>query len=286
MNALQKREAYLKVNNSSALRPLISGNASKNENLRKSPYKPKGQSKKNHRLNPEKIKELEVYYSMRRKSINTNDSPRRKLDLSMVEVFFPKEQNEAKNNKKNKKKSSSAISSKKRKLADIISKRDENYIKAKRNKVKNVLSAIVTITIVFIMLSTVLIRYAEISNQTYLNTKTEKEIQELEIELSKLDMDRALKEDLNSVQYAAASKGMTRPSADQVIFMAVNPELPDKYSEDNSAKDEEINQNNLTDNQSGNNSENNEKLQEKKGPIEILESFFSQIGKTLQGWLS
>ena len=293
MSALQQRsQTYRKANIPDIALSLRYGEISNIERLdaqRKKMLRVNA-AKKRLELDLEKIKELESYYSMRRSSMSKNSGIRRKIDTSMVSVLFPSYDDVADSkNKQNIKNAKSLLkkSSKKRKVVanDAVSKQNEAMKMQKAVNIKGTLSAVATIILVFLMLSTVLIRYAEISNQTYLNAQTEKKIQSLETEISKLDMDRALKEDLTSVQYAAATKGMAQPGDEQVIFVSVNPELPDRYTIEDTASagidaEETASEPTLNDAQTADNA----LTQSSSGPLEELNSFFAAIGKTLQGW--
>lgn len=88
-----------------------------------------------------------------------------------------------------------------------------------RSKSKGVVSTIFSILLVFLMLSAVLVKQADIAKQTYTNAQMESNISELQQELDKLKMDKALKEDLGSIQQRATELGMHHPNDDQVVFM-------------------------------------------------------------------
>jgi hypothetical protein len=151
---------------------------------------------------------------------------------------------------------------------------------------RGVVSTILSIMLAFMMLAGVLVKQAEISNQTYQNAQAEKRIAALQEELSKLDMDSALREDLTSVQYSAAARGMAQPADNQIVFVESEPELPDTYELAAAAP-----QNTITD-LSGNTDIRvsgavvNTGAEDKAGLIDRIGQFFKDAGAAIQGWIN
>ncbi|MEF9863531.1 MAG: hypothetical protein RR777_01165 [Christensenellaceae bacterium] len=99
------------------------------------------------------------------------------------------------------------------------------YTSAKR---KGVVSTIILIALVFAILSGVLIRFAQISDISYQNAQIQTRISALEQDLEKVQMDIALKEDLNSIkEKARTALGMTYPKDNQIFYLPAEEPITD-----------------------------------------------------------
>lgn len=92
-------------------------------------------------------------------------------------------------------------------------------------KKKGVFSTILTIALVFVMLAGVLNMYAQQSEVIYKNEQTRKEIETLQKDLEKYEMEIASKEDLNSIQIRAQELGMSHPKDNQIIYLPAENEV-------------------------------------------------------------
>lgn len=238
-----------------------------------------------------RISELENYYNMKRYSAQENRQAhnRRKInaayEVKPMQAHFKQKQHRAK--------MEAAPQAQPERddelLLETAPKADANANHAAQAapapRRRGIASTILSIALVFMMLAGVLVKQAEISNQTYLNSQAEKRIATLQEELSKLEMDKALKEDLTSVQYNAAARGMAQPEDDQVVFLEAEPELPDTYE-----PAEEAPQNTITD-LSGNTDIKvsgavvSTDAGSDAGIVNTIGKFFKDAGEVIKGWI-
>jgi hypothetical protein len=132
------------------------------------------------------------------------------------------------------------------------------------------------------MLAGVLTMQARISDVTYQNAQTENRISELQRELDKKYMDKALKEDLSSIQQRAAAKGMAHPADNQIVFVPAEADLPSQHQPrpeiTNSAEETE----------SAIVSEDADTISVKREGESVLGGvggFFTKVADTVEGWI-
>ncbi len=90
---------------------------------------------------------------------------------------------------------------------------------------KGIASTIFVILFTFVVLSGLLVRYANISNLSYNNAKIEANISAMEEELQKIQMDIALKDDLGSIQTRAQNElNMAHPGEERTVYVARDTE--------------------------------------------------------------
>lgn len=94
----------------------------------------------------------------------------------------------------------------------------------KKQRSKGAIALVVTVLIVFVMLAGVLIRSSQISNMTQQNAAIERSNAELQSQISEVQMQIALREDLNNVQDRAAAIGMEQPSDAQIVYVDLSDE--------------------------------------------------------------
>lgn len=88
-----------------------------------------------------------------------------------------------------------------------------------RSRIRGVISAALTIAIVFVLLTAVLAGQERLSDYSHQNAALEKSIRTLEESISKLKMQVALEEDLGNIQERAQALGMTHPANEQVQYV-------------------------------------------------------------------
>ncbi len=96
--------------------------------------------------------------------------------------------------------------------------RNEEAAKAAPKR-RGVFSTILTIALVFAMLSAVLNMYAKQSEVIYQNEQTKKTITSLQKEIEKYEMEIASREDLTSIQLRAQELGMGHPKDNQIVYL-------------------------------------------------------------------
>ena len=154
-------------------------------------------------------------------------------------------------------------------------------IEYKAPRKKGVVSTILSIVLVFAMLTGVLVKYAELSGVTHQNAQLEKSIASLEEDLGKVKMDIALNEDLGNIQQRAQALGMSHPTEDQIQYVTFEEEAPaaaDAVNTITAASTGELIGG--TDGTAAAGS-----AADTGGAFERVKDFFGNIADTIKGWL-
>ena len=105
-----------------------------------------------------------------------------------------------------------------------------------------VFSTIMIIAVVFALLCVVLTGNAKISEVTLANSQIASEIESIQDNIDKTKLDIALNQDLGEIQTRASALGMKAPAANQIVYVAAEPEAADTaqvlISSENTANEE------------------------------------------------
>ncbi len=157
-------------------------------------------------------------------------------------------------------------------------------VEEKAPRRRGVPSTIITIVLVFMMLAGVLTMQAKISDVTYQNAQTENRISELQRELDKKYMDKALKEDLSSIQQRAAAKGMAHPTDNQIVFVPAEADLPSQHQPRPEVTNNAGETGSVTASEDANAISVNQEG-ESESVLGSVGGFFTKVVDTIKGWI-
>lgn len=145
---------------------------------------------------------------------------------------------------------------------------------------KGVVSTILTIALVFAMLSSVLNMYAKQSEVIYQNEQTKKTITTLQKEIEKYEMEIASKEDLTSIQLRAQELGMGHPKDNQIVYLPADGSAV--TADVNTAAEASV----ISDNAEAQSAENEKTAQSAGNFLDGVKGFFAGIADTVGGMLA
>ncbi len=147
-------------------------------------------------------------------------------------------------------------------------------------KRRGVFSTILTIALVFAMLSGVLNMYAKQSEVIYQNEQTKKAITSLQKEIEKYEMEIASKDDLTSIQLRAQELGMGHPNDNQIVYLPADGSAV--TADVNTAAEASV----ISDDAKAHNGETKDLAQSAGSFLDGVKGFFAGMAGTVGGMLN